>query len=137
VSGVLICQKTWPPLLKIEHRVKLQFLPNNLKTVTDIRVTVCQVSDSGSWEPLVFKIVSSILICQKTWPTLHSLASKALQKSVLGRSCTIPSYMSYIYTRKQITLKCIQIAMAIYIYTIQLLRVHKYTLSSKVFLYLL
>ena len=28
-------QKTWPPVLKIEHEVKLQYLANSSKTVTD------------------------------------------------------------------------------------------------------
>jgi len=35
--GFWIRQQTWPPLLKIEHRGKLQFLSNNSKTVTDIK----------------------------------------------------------------------------------------------------
>ena len=35
--GFLICQRTWPPWLKIEHRGKLQFFAYNSKMVTDIK----------------------------------------------------------------------------------------------------
>jgi hypothetical protein len=35
--GFWMRQQTWPPLLKIEHMGKLQFLSNKSKTVTDIK----------------------------------------------------------------------------------------------------
>ena len=43
--GFLIRQKTWPPLLKIEHRGKLQFFANYSKTVTDIKILAEGKSD--------------------------------------------------------------------------------------------
>jgi hypothetical protein len=55
VSKVLICQKPWPPLLKFEHRVKLQFLANNSKTKTCYNLTE-DYQDDKIYLPRNFKV---------------------------------------------------------------------------------
>jgi hypothetical protein len=48
VSGDAVHQPTWPPLLKIEHIVKLQVLGNNSKTVNNIKNLTWGKNDQNS-----------------------------------------------------------------------------------------